>query len=66
MTNTPPLSELKRVPMRKAWRHESTDFTPWLATDGDQKVAIENHFEETDHKHLVQILAYAAEVQSHA
>lgn len=23
--------ELKRVPLRDAWRHEATDFTPWLA-----------------------------------
>lgn len=26
-----PLSRLKKVPLRDAWRHESGDFTPWLA-----------------------------------
>jgi hypothetical protein len=26
-----PLSKLKRVPLREAWRHAANDFTPWLA-----------------------------------
>lgn len=26
-----PLSQLERVPLREAWRHEASDFTPWLA-----------------------------------
>ncbi len=26
-----PLSKLQRVPLREAWKHEATDFTPWLA-----------------------------------
>ena len=26
-----PLSRLQRVPLREAWKHESGDFTPWLA-----------------------------------
>ena len=25
------LSKLERVPLRDAWKHESGDFTPWLA-----------------------------------
>lgn len=25
------LSKLERVPLRKAWKHEASDFTPWLA-----------------------------------
>lgn len=30
-TITPRLSSLQRVPLREAWRHEASDFTPWLA-----------------------------------
>jgi hypothetical protein len=33
MTNTPPFSKLERVPLREAWKHEASDFTPWLAED---------------------------------
>jgi hypothetical protein len=33
MTSPPPLSKLERVPLREAWRHEASDFTPWLAQD---------------------------------
>lgn len=31
MTTKKNLSTLERVPLRKAWRHEANDFTPWLA-----------------------------------
>ena len=27
------LSQLVRVPLREAWRHEASDFTPWLAEE---------------------------------
>lgn len=24
-------SELKRVPLREKWKHEASEFTPWMA-----------------------------------
>ena len=30
MTAKKPLSKLERVPLREAWKHEASDFTPWL------------------------------------
>lgn len=53
------LSELETV----ATEHWVGDFKlDILCTDGDQHVVIENQLAETDHKHLGQILAYAAGV----
>lgn len=31
MTTKKSLSKLERVPLREAWKHEASDFTPWLA-----------------------------------
>lgn len=31
MTTKKPLSKLERVSLREAWKHEASDFTPWLA-----------------------------------
>jgi len=31
MPPSKPLSKLERVPLREAWKHEASDFTPWLA-----------------------------------
>lgn len=99
MTPPAPLSKLERVDLREAWKHEASDFTPWLAeeenlqgladaigiseldlvdteywvgdfkldilcTEGDDQVVIENQLEQTDHRHLGQILAYAAGVDA--
>jgi hypothetical protein len=53
------LSELEVV----ATEHYVGDFKlDILCTDGDHQVIIENQLSETDHKHLGQILAYAAGV----
>jgi hypothetical protein len=53
------LSELVRV----ATEHSVGDFKlDILCTDGGEQVIIENQLEETDHKHLGQIIAYAAGV----
>ncbi len=53
------LSELVLV----ATEHWVGDFKlDIFCTDGDEQVIIENQLDETDHKHLGQILAYAAGV----
>lgn len=53
------ISELELV----ATEHWVGDFKlDILCTDGDQQVVVENQLEETDHKHLGQIIAYAAGV----
>lgn len=53
------LSELVHV----ASEHWVGDFKlDILCTDGDDQVIVENQLEETNHKHLGQILAYAAGV----
>lgn len=55
------LSELAFV----ATEHWVGDFKlDILCTDGEHKVIIENQLAETDHKHLGQILAYAAGVEA--
>ena len=91
------LGKLEKLNLRKAWKHESSEFTPWLAqeenlnqlvealglaelelvqteyqvgdfkldilcTDEGGEVIIENQLDATDHKHLGQILTYAAGV----
>jgi hypothetical protein len=56
------LSELELV----ATEHWVGDFKlDILCTDGDRQVIIENQLAETDHRHLGQILAYAAGVGAH-
>lgn len=90
------LGKLEKVNLRKFWKSEAGDFTPWLAieeniallseainldlevqsqeesvgpfradilckdTMTDHYVLIENQLERTDHKHLGQLLTYAA------
>lgn len=97
MSKIASLGKLTRIPLRTAWEHEASDFTPWLTqpanlaeladalglddlelvatehwigdfkldvlcTAGGEQVIIENQLAETDHKHLGQLLAYAAGV----
>ena len=70
MSSIPPLGKLERVPLREAWRHEASDFTPWLAEDDNLQALAEaqgiSELKESDHKHPGQILAYAVGEQSHA
>lgn len=55
------LSELQPV----ATEHWVGDFKlDILCTDGDQQVVVENQLDETDHKHLGQIIAYAAGIDA--
>ena len=59
LADTLGLSELVHV----ASEHWVGDFKlDILCTDGDDQVIIENQLEETNHKHLGQIIAYAAGV----
>jgi hypothetical protein len=89
-----PFGRLEQVQLRKYWKDEARDFTPWLAKernlsllgeaigmnlehvateqyvgpfradviakDEDTEVIIENQLDGTDHKHLGQIMVYAA------
>jgi hypothetical protein len=90
----PRFGRLETVPLRKYWRDEARDFTPWLAReenltlvgeaigmslelvateqyigpfradiiarDEDIEVIIENQLDATDHRHLGQLIVYAA------
>ena len=94
------LERLIKVPLRKFWEGEASDFTPWLADEKNiswlgetigleleveaveknvgpfradivckdiatgNRVLIENQFERTDHRHLGQLLTYAAELKA--
>ncbi len=47
---TKKLSKLERVPLRKAWEHEASDFTPWLAeTENLNALAIKLGLSELVH-----------------
>ena len=41
MTSPPPQCKLERVPLREAWKHEASDFTPWLAEDDNLQALAE-------------------------
>ena len=90
----PRFGRLEPVQLRKYWKDEARDFTPWLAReenltllgdavgmslelvaveqyvgpfradiiakDDDVEVILENQLDATDHKHLGQLLVYAA------
>lgn len=90
----PRFGRLEAVQLRKYWRDEARDFTPWLgkeenltllgeaigmnlelvameqyigpfradiiARDEDVEVIVENQLDATDHKHLGQLMVYAA------
>jgi hypothetical protein len=90
----PVFGRLEAVQLRKYWRDEARDFTPWLAREEnltllgeaigmnlervaveqyigpfradiiareeDVEVIIENQLDATDHKHLGQLMVYAA------
>ena len=94
------LETLKKIDLRKAWKSEDQEFTPWLAneedlellgnnigielelvaqeqdvgpfradilcknTANDSYVLIENQLEKTNHKHLGQLLTYAAGLEA--
>lgn len=94
------LGQIEQVDVRSVWESESSDFTPWLAENGNLAllgnelgieleleaqekevgpfradilckdtadaswVLIENQIERTDHKHLGQILTYAAGLEA--
>ena len=95
----PELAKLERINVRQAWKHEASEFTPWLAqeenlnqladalgltelelvqtehligdfkldilcSDDQGEVIIENQLDSTDHKHLGQLLTYAAGIEA--
>jgi hypothetical protein len=63
--NLDTLAEVCKLSERElvATEHSVGDFKlDILCTDGDHQVVIENQLAESDHKHLGQILAYAAGV----
>jgi len=96
------LGRLTQVDIRSIWQHEASDFTPWLAREGNiaslgealrlgalqveaterdvgrfsadivardesgELVLIENQLEQTDHRHLGQVLTYLAGLEEDA
>ena len=57
MTTSIKLLNISIINLRNCWQNETTDFTPWLASE-------ENQLENTYHNHLGPILTYAARLDA--